>query len=180
MSRDNAPAAPEDRPEAAEDVTFLQRWSERKLRARQADTAPPEPPAPEPPVQALTDVDMPPLESLDEHSDYSGFFSPKVSAELRRRALRKLFHSPAFNVMDKLDIYAEDYTHFEALGDVVTQEMRYRMETEARRLAQAVVDHLRPESENAAGNPREEPGNIAGEPPGAVQSSPAAGGEEQP
>ena len=40
-------------------------------------------PAAEPDAPALTDTDMPPIESLDESSDYSLFLSPKVSQELR-------------------------------------------------------------------------------------------------
>ncbi len=77
-----------------------------------------------------TDADMPPLDALNEHSDYSGFLSPGVSEELRRLALRKLFHLPRFNVRDELDDCAEDYTGFTPLGDIVTADMRHRMELE--------------------------------------------------
>jgi hypothetical protein len=79
---------------------------------------------------------MPPLESLDEHSDYRGFLSPKVSEELRRSALRKLFRQARFNVCDGLDDYAEDFTSFQPLGDVVTQEMRRLLERERVKLAE--------------------------------------------
>ncbi|WP_025770872.1 DUF3306 domain-containing protein [Thioalkalivibrio sp. HK1] len=92
----------------------------------------------------LTDADMPPIETLDEHSDYSGFLSPGVSEELRRRALRKLFLSAAFNVRDGLDDYDDDFTSFEALGDMVTADMKHQMEVEAER-AQAAQG----EAENA-------------------------------
>ena len=81
----------------------------------------------------LTDADMPPIESLDEDSDYSGFLSPGVSEELRRRALRKLFFSAAFNVRDGLDDYDDDFTSFEALGDMVTADMKHQKEVEAER-----------------------------------------------
>jgi len=74
------------------------------------------------------DSDMPPLETLDEDSDYSGFMSPKVSDELRNLALRKLFHSGSFNHRDGLDDYDDDFTSFEKLGDIVTADMRYQME----------------------------------------------------
>ena len=86
---------------------------------------------------ALTDADMPPIESLDEHSDYSGFFSPQVSEALRKLALRKLFRSSVFNVCDGLDDYDEDFRSFQALGDIVTSDMRYADELEARRKAAA-------------------------------------------
>ena len=36
------------------------------------------------------DADMPPIESLDAESDYTGFLSPGVSDALRQAALRKL------------------------------------------------------------------------------------------
>jgi hypothetical protein len=35
---------------------------------------------------------------------------PKVDADLRRAALRKLFSDPHFNVMDGLDTYVDDYS----------------------------------------------------------------------
>lgn len=85
-------------------------------------------------IQTLTDADMPPLESLDKDSDYRGFLSEKVSETLRKQALRKLFHSPEFNVRDGLDDYDEEYTHFAKLGDIVTADMRHQLETEAKRL----------------------------------------------
>jgi len=125
---------------------FFSRWSQRKHEARAAaEAAPAEPPVPvdarhSPPETPdktspqLTDADMPPLESLDEHADYRGFLSPKVSEELRRSALRKLFSLPKFNVCDGLDDYAEDFTSFQPLGDLVTHEMRRLLEREKERL----------------------------------------------
>ena len=135
---------------------FLRRWSERKRGARGGqedeplDAATPSVPQGEA-VEAvneqanrvLTDEDMPPLESLDEDSDYSGFLSPGVSERLRRAALRKLFSSPKLNVVDGLDDYAEDYRSFEALGDIVTADMRFDQEREAERAKQALEEQTR-------------------------------------
>lgn len=125
-----------------EEQGFVQRWSRRKQqaegRSELAESPEPDPPA-EPPAP-LTDADMPPLESLTEASDFSGFLSSGVSEELRRLALRKLFHSAAFNVRDGLNDYDEDFTTFEKLGDIVTAEMRHRAEQEARRLAEAAAE----------------------------------------
>ena len=121
---------------------FLQRFSRRKHEARQAAETP-DPPAPAESTSRqgaeLTDADMPALESLDESSDYSIFLSAKVSEPLRRDALRKLFHSSTFNVIDELDDYAEDFTRFQTLGDIVTAEMRHRLEVEARRQMEALT-----------------------------------------
>ncbi len=75
-----------------------------------------------------TDADMPSLESLNEDSDYSMFFSSKVSEELRQLALRKLFGSSKFNLKDGLDDYDEDFKGFRALGDMLTSDMRYHIE----------------------------------------------------
>ncbi len=98
----------------------LQRWSRRKQEAVQetraaeqaspidneaslGTAAPIETEAESSP--ALTDADMPPIESLDEDSDYSAFMSEGVSDELRNLALRKLFKAPVFNIRDGLDEY---------------------------------------------------------------------------
>lgn len=98
-----------------------------------------------------SDEDMPPLDSLDEDSDYSGFLSPGVSEALRRRALRKLFMSAVFNIPDGLDDYDDDFTSFQALGDIVTSDMRHQAEMEAERAKQARTD-----AEPASGH-RDEP-----------------------
>lgn len=128
---------------------FLKRWSRRKAEAEefgpladeQASADPgeevehAEPRGPHPgetgPGAAaesgeriLTDEDMPDIETIDETTDMSGFFSPGVSESLRAQALRRLFRLPKFNVLDGLDDYNEDYRSFAALGDVVTSDMR--------------------------------------------------------
>jgi hypothetical protein len=132
--------------------TFLQRFHRRKTAARQATEAsqapltgvteaarvPPRTESEPEQAPELTDADMPPLETLTADSDYRGFLSPKVSESLRRAALRRLFHGSAFNVIDELDDYAEDFTTFEALGDIVTADMRHQIEVEARKQAAAV------------------------------------------
>jgi hypothetical protein len=85
--------------------SILRRWSRRKQEAAQ-ETRAAEQAAPidiedslgtAVPIEteaesspALTDADMPPIESLDEDSDYSAFMSEGVSDELRNLALRKL------------------------------------------------------------------------------------------
>lgn len=81
----------------------------------------------------LTDEDMPPIESLNEDSDYSGFMSSGVSDELRNLALRKLFKAPQFNIRDGLDEYDEDFTSFETLGDILTCDMKHQLEIEAKK-----------------------------------------------
>jgi hypothetical protein len=139
---------------AERDDDFLTRWSERKTMARQgvelpepeedAGVAPPVDSEPDDDAgEAAADgesaaaepVELPPIESLDENSDYSPFLASGVSPDVRRDALRKLFHSPKFNVRDGLDDYDLDFTNPEPLGDIITAEMRHRMQVELERLA---------------------------------------------
>jgi hypothetical protein len=143
MTEERKVAAPDPAPQSGE-APFLRRWSERKARATEAKLSALTEPVAEAPAKELTDADMPPLETLDEKSDYRGFFSPKVSETLRRQALRKLFHTPAFNTTDGLNDYDEDYTRFAALGSIVTREMRHRMEVETKRAAQTMQDEVEP------------------------------------
>jgi hypothetical protein len=70
----------------------------------------------------------PDLETLDGDSDYSRFLADDIDEDLHRRALRKLFHSPKFNIIDGLDDYCEDFTRFEALGSLVTSDMKHHID----------------------------------------------------
>ena len=116
---------------ASESESLIARWSRRK---RQADRSPEERDPPSDPASGDDleasaevprehgapppgDADMPPLQSLGPESDYSGFMSPGVSEELRRLALRKLFHSPLYNITDGLDDYDDDFTSFAVLRE---------------------------------------------------------------
>ena len=162
------------RPLANDDTeqSFLRRWSRRKARAKEpAETGPPreasrpadqdqepvEDPGraaePGPQERVKTDADMPDLDSIDGATNMSDFFSPGVSEELRNQALRRLFRLPKFNVVDGLDDYADNYRNFAPLGDVVTADMRHRMEMEQRRerrLAEAEKEASAPGTETAA------------------------------
>ena len=143
--------------------SFLARWSRRKDLSRRGeevsepdaepDDENPQPAAgaPESPAaageestgqppegadtQAEPVAELPSLESLGEDSDYSAFLRDGVPADMKQKALRKLFHSPKFNVRDGLDDYDLDFSNPEPLGDVITAEMRYRIERELERLA---------------------------------------------
>lgn len=137
-----------------QDEGFLTRWSRRKRNAREADAAAPAAESPAAPVpapdvrpqatapapapagaaQAPGDEDMPPLESLGADSDVSAFFSPRVSEALRRAALRRIFHQPAFNESDGLDPYLTDFRNLKPLGNVVTADMRLALERARERM----------------------------------------------
>ncbi len=99
-------------------------------------------------LNALTDEDMPAVESLDESSDFSQFMSTSVSEGLRKLALRKLFHSEQFNMRDGLDEYDGDYTHFEKLDpSTITADMKHLLEVEAEKLEQMREDAVDANSE---------------------------------
>jgi hypothetical protein len=86
-------------------------------------------------LNALKDEDMPDIATLQEDSDFSQFMSTGVSEELRKLALRKLFHGKTYNVRDGLDEYDGDYTSFEKLDPgTITADMKYRQELEAEKL----------------------------------------------
>ena len=148
---------PQSPVEQQSDDRFLNRWSRRKQEARNElesghaglpepgeDTPGEDTPGenkvvseselqPLPPELVLTDEDMPAIETITGDSEVSGFLSEGVSEALRKRALRRLFHSAVFNRRDGLDDYDEDFTSFEKLGDIVTADMRHRMEMEAQK-----------------------------------------------
>ena len=163
--------------------SFLQRFHRRKQQARRTDgdeatpseRLPSGEPSPAAPAPELTDADMPPIESLTVDSDYSGFLSSKVSESLRRAALRKLFHSSELNVIDGLDDYAEDFTSFAALGDLVTAEMRHRIEVEARKQAEAAKQTLLQDPEAPAEDGADDAHTAA-----TAQAEPASEGDELP
>lgn len=164
----------------ADGEPFLERWSRKKARARAGmpeeepadaagSSAPAGAEAPQPGGgEAPAPVVLPDLDELDQDSDYSAFLAPGVDEALRRRALRKLFRSPKFNVLDGLDDYCEDFTAFESLGSIVTADMRLQAERAARAArkmlgkdgtdgpAAAVADDpKRPPADAGAGEPRE-------------------------
>jgi len=132
---------------------FVQRWSKRKRESTsdvnnnlennniidhaisESITADSEP------LVHKTDADMLPLEQLNEGSDYSDFLSPDVSHAVRKLALRKLFHLPLFNIVDGLDDYAEDFTKFTPLGDIIPHEMKRMLERERRKELEDLEEH---------------------------------------
>jgi hypothetical protein len=126
-----------------DEESFLRRWSRRKReRAEEAPrvapgqdarpaSAPARPvsdargvPAVAPPPQP---PDLPSLDSLQGlASDYSEFLKPAVDEDLRRSALKKLFHDPHFNVMDGLDVYIDDYSKPDPIPESMLKDLLAR------------------------------------------------------
>jgi hypothetical protein len=157
---------------------LLARWSERKRAAVSSEeVAPPEdtressvvaesgthPSATGGAQRALTDQDMPDLESLNEESDYSGFLSPGVSDELRRLALRKLFGAAKFQVRDGLDDYDTDYNLLQpmrrVLAGMTQDELTQQLQRATEKLtvhAEDAADHTVAEQARSAADPAQQ------------------------
>ncbi|HRP98231.1 MAG TPA: DUF3306 domain-containing protein [Rhodocyclaceae bacterium] len=156
-------AAP-DGAETPAELPFLARWSRHKLGQDvppAADAAPaaaagvaavpngagevsdPVPERIDPrtgkPMSELTDADMPDLDTLDENADLSAFMAGKVSQALRMKALTKVFHTAKYNQMCLCAEYADDYTAFVPLGDVVPHDLQQAIVREAQRLCERLA-----------------------------------------
>ena len=103
--------------------------------------------------------ELPPVDSLTPDSDFTPYLRQGVSPATRNAALKKLFADPAFNVMDGLDVYIEDYNQTTPIPEGLL-----------RRLAQSRAVGLFDE-------PAEEP--RVGEPPH-VASTAASGAPDAP
>ena len=99
------------------------RPSPRRRRSRRRAPAPGAvPPAPSGARRdrgRRTPAPLPPVESLVFDSDFTPFLQPKVDETVKRQALKKLFQDPRFNVMDRLDVYIDDYS----LPDPISPEV---------------------------------------------------------
>ncbi len=115
--------------ETTKDGNFINRWSQRKTAER--DNIPEQPVAalpadavaetPENDEAAIDLEDLPDIDTLDKDSDYTVFMKKGVPEELKRLALRKLFHSdPALSVLDGLNDYDEDYSMLGMVAEEIT------------------------------------------------------------
>ena len=158
---------------------FVNRWSRLKQASAngEAEVRPDAQQDEQPDTgKALTDADMPDIDSLTPDSDYAGFLAPQVSESLRRLALRKLFQGAQFNVRDGLDDYDQDFTSFTKLGDVITADMKHMLEQELRRAEERKAAE---EADDANSIDYEEIGEEKRQAAGAL-SEPAPGESENP
>lgn len=113
---------------------FFNRWSQRKQAVREGKTRD-EPPVipvvtpvpevaqpvaqePAPPPPSLEDV-----KNLTTESDFKPFVARSVAPEVRNAAMKKLFTDPHYNVMDRLDIYIDDYSKPDPLAESMLRQM---------------------------------------------------------
>jgi len=133
MANDDAPSG------------FLSRWSRRKVEVREGRA--PEEPKPIPPVVApvaagpanlsvptqsavqLANREAKPAPTLADtqqltpESDFTDFMARGVAPDVKNAAVKKLFADPHFNVMDRLDIYIDDYSQPDPLPMAMLRQM---------------------------------------------------------
>lgn len=123
---------------------FLSRWSRRKVEVRQGvaldedsekSLAPStklvgspdqegdqknqlESTTPQKPAPSMSDV-----QSLTKDSDYTQFMASEVAPEVKNAAMKKLFADPHFNVMDRMDIYIDDYGQSDPIPEAMLRQM---------------------------------------------------------
>lgn len=144
-------------------TSFLSRWAQRKAEQQNnAETAETEPTTiepnetampsiDEPEAPVLTDEDMPDVETLNETSDFSQFFSSGVSEDLRNLALQKLFRLPEFNLRDGLNDYDDDFSKMPELAEAVASKLRNWVEEQKEDFKEQLADEgsEAPEKESA-------------------------------
>lgn len=92
------------------------------------------------PIDELVDADLPPIDSLGPDDDFSAFMGRRISPSLRRQAMRRLFANPKYNVVCLCAEYAEDYTNFTPLGDIVPHDMARQIAVNAERAARKLAE----------------------------------------
>ena len=123
---------------------FLSRWSRRKAEVRQnvaldeiseKSLAPPtklvgsldqegdqkthlDSAAQQKPAPSMADV-----QSLTKDSDYTQFMAGEVAPEVKNAAMKKLFTDPHFNVMDRMDVYIDDYGQPDPIPQAMLRQM---------------------------------------------------------
>lgn len=183
---------------------FLKRWARRKSQAREGVEPAPAPTAPAavasvapsaaataavapshltPPGVAPAPVPDP--ASLEPGADISAFMAKNVDDLLRRKALKTLFSDPRYNVMDRMDVYIDDYSipdplppdwldKLEQVTHLGDKAGRDRAEAERQAALEA-------KAEPSAGGPAaSEPREMASEPVPQVAEAALGTGEARP
>jgi hypothetical protein len=131
------------------DEGFFRRWARRKtevLEGREpalddapvaasvaapvatpvaAPVAAPAVAAPQPAPDLAPPPTLADVAALDKDSDFSAFVARGVDQAVRRGALKKLFADPHFNVMDKLDVYIDDYNKPSPMSEAMLASLQH-------------------------------------------------------
>ena len=157
---------------------FLGRWSRRKLDVQEGKPVAEEPPVPAavqpapvseaavmpPPAPAAEEpaaVEIPPpptledVKALTSESDFSRFAGRDVAPEVKNAAMKKLFADPRYNVMDRMDVYIDDYSQPDPIPESMLRQL-----VSAKFLGLFADE----EKEEAQQNLQQRPENVASEP----------------
>jgi hypothetical protein len=180
---------------------FLRRWARVKASGGEAVVEAPRPAVPaappaapaapaviEPAHQAAPAGEpVPPAPTLEDAarltstSDFSAFVSQDVDKDVRRLALKKLFADPHFNVMDRLDMYMDDYNKPDPVSATMLAALHHargvlrrpeEVQAELARLAARDAQAAAP-AQALAEEPAEAPAEVLAAP---VQADPAQAG----
>jgi hypothetical protein len=181
---------------------FLRRWARVKASGGEAVAEAPRPAAPAAPAAppavieparqpALAGEPVQPAPTLEDAarltptSDFSAFVSQGVDKDVRRLALKKLFADPHFNVMDRLDMYMDDYNKPDPVSATMLAALEHargvlrrpeEVQAELARLAARDAPAAAP-AQALAEEPAEEPAEVpAGVLAAPVQADPAQAG----
>jgi hypothetical protein len=97
-------------------MNFYSRWSRLKQQGGGTVTAP------------ASVVSLPDPATLNFDDDFSGFLRQEVEESVKRVALKKLFHSATFNVMDGLDVYIDDYSLPDPIDEATLRTLTHTRE----------------------------------------------------
>ncbi|HUK03790.1 MAG TPA: DUF3306 domain-containing protein [Burkholderiales bacterium] len=131
------------------DEPFLRRWSRLKReQPEKAEEKPAAPPAKQ--QQQEAPAPLPPVEQLAPDSDFKPFMDPRVGAETRSEALKKLFGDAHFNAPDLFEPYSGDF----AASEPIPLEMLKKL-NQARRL---LFEETPPAKESLPQEAEDDPG----------------------
>ena len=105
-------------PEIASKPVVLSNDAEKAHIANKASEIATDEEKPEIPLPTMADV-----HELTAESDFSPFVAKNVSPEVRNSAMKKLFADPHYNVMDRLDIYIDDYSKPDPIPESMLRQM---------------------------------------------------------
>lgn len=63
------------------------------------------------------------VQQLTPESDYANFMARDVAPDVKNAAMKKLFSDPHFNVMDRMDVYIDDYSQPDPLPAAMLRQM---------------------------------------------------------
>ena len=63
------------------------------------------------------------VQQLTPQSNFSDYMAQGVAPEVKNAAMKKLFTDPHFNVMDRMDVYIDDYNQPDPLSPATLRQM---------------------------------------------------------